>query len=271
MKTIDIKTFCERLHESLKSQLETIGLESPDLVSKTSKCLVVVSTAINQLKEFIYGYEFQNTEEEIRFFKELKPVLISQYYYYDKVFSIKIGEPFNGHDSLSSYYRQELNGLQDFVKANAEFYRYCLSGSTRLDDKYFVRSEKTFNPDVDTKFSTGYDNILARILAYQMVKEYLNGFILKLETDSPDKLSSLKWTGTKTDLVELIYALQSVDAINNGKADLRQIADSFESVFNISLGNYYRRFQEIRLRKNGKANFLDDLKEKLVQRLDDFS
>lgn len=127
-----------------------------------------------------------------------------------------------------------------------------------------MRSENTTDPDVDSKFSTGFDNVLARILAYQMVKEYLNGFILKLETDFPDKHSSLAWTGTKTDLVELIYALQSVDAINNGKADLRQIADSFESVFNISLGNYYRRFQEIRLRKNGKTNFLDDLQKLLL-------
>lgn len=103
------------------------------------------------------------------------------------------------------------------------------------------------------------------------MREYLNELIIKVSTDSPHNLSPLKWTGTKLALIETIYALQSVDAINNGKADIKQIADSFESLFNISLGNYYRHFQEIRLRKNGKANFIDDLKEKLVHRLDDFS
>jgi len=271
MKTIDIKAFCDQLYESLKTQLETVSLESPDLISRTSKCLAVVTIAIDELREFVYGYEFENTGEEIRFFKELKPVIVSQFYYYSKVFSIKTGEPFNGFDSLTPYYHRELNELQEFVKANAEFYRYCLSGSTRFDDKYFVRSPKTSDPDVDSKFSTGFDNILARILAYQKVKEHLNGLIIKVSTDSPHNLSALKWTGTKLALIELIYALQSVDAINNGKADIKQIADSFEGLFNISLGNYYRHFQEIRLRKNGKANFIDDLKEKLVQRLDDFS
>lgn len=101
-----------------------------------------MTTAIDELKEFVYGYKFENTGEEIRFFKELKPVIVSQYYYYSKVFSIKTGEPFNGSDSLTTYYHHELNELQEFVKANAEFYRYCLSGSTRFDDKYFVRSQK---------------------------------------------------------------------------------------------------------------------------------
>lgn len=104
-----------------------------------------------------------------------------------------------------------------------------------------------------------------------MVKEHLITLLQKLDADVTDTLSSLKWTGTKSALIELIYALQSVDAVNNGKADIKQIADSFEHLFNISLGNYYRQFQEIRLRKNGKTNFLDDMREKLIQRLDDFA
>ena len=271
MKTIDITTFCDQLHESVKAQLETVSLENPDFISKTTKSLTTLSSAIIQLKEFVYVYEFKNTGEEIRFFKELKPAFTSQYYYYDKIFSIKIEEPFHGNGSLKSYYSKELDGLQEFANAHKEFYRYCLSGSIRLDDKYFTRSEKTLSPEIDSKFSTGFDSVLARLMACQMVKEYLNGLILKLETCSGDKLSPLKWTGTKAALIELIYALQSGDAVNNGKADIKQIADSFESLFNITLGNYYRHFQEIRLRKNGKANFLDDLKEKLVHRLDDFA
>lgn len=272
MKTIDIKTFSDQLHESLKVQLENIGLENPDVTAKTSKCLISVRSIINQLKDFVYRYEFIDKEEEVRFFKEIKPVFISQYYYYDKIFSIKMDEPFCGSDSLRAYYFTELDSLQQFVKANIEFYKYCLSNSTYLDEKYFTCSDYSNNgPDVDTRFSTGYDNTLAKIIAWQMVKEYLNGLIQKIDSQSQGQQSSLNWTGTKSALIELIYALQSVDAVNHGKADIKQIAGSFENLFNVSLGNYYRQFQEIRLRKGGKTNFLDDMKEKLVQRLDDFS
>ena len=272
MKTLAIKTFCEQLQEDLKSQIETVTLENPDTISKTSKCLLLVGSVISQLKQFVYEYQFQSTEEEISFFKEQKPVILSQYFYYDKVFSLKLTEPFSGSDALRLYFHQCLNELQEYVKENTQFYKYCLSNSTHLDDKYFTRTEKLLSdPNVDAKFSTGYDNVLAKILAYQMMKEYLLMQLQRLDTDTSDKASSLKWTGTKAALIELIYALQSVDAVNNGKADIKQIADSFEHLFNISLGNYYRHFQEIRLRKSGRTNFLDDMREKLTQRLDDFS
>lgn len=271
MKTLAIKTFCEKLQENLKSQIEVVTLENLDIISKASKCLLIVGSAISQLKQFVYEYQFENVGEEISFFKEQKPVILSQYFYYDKVFSLKLAEPFNGSAALRAYFHQCLIELQGYVKENTQFYKYCLSSSTHLDDKYFTRTEKLLSdPDIDAKFSTGYDNVLAKILAYQMVKEHLITQLQRLD-DPSDIASSLKWTGTKSALIELIYALQSVDAVNNGKADIKQIADSFEHLFNISLGNYYRQFQEIRLRKNGKTNFLDEMKEKLVQRLDDFA
>ncbi len=272
MKSLAIKEFCEHLQENLKSQIETVTLENPDIISKASKCLVIIGSFISQLKQFVYQYRFQGMDEEISFFKEQKPVILSQYFYYDKVFSLKLAEPFNGSDALRVYFHQCLSELQEYVKENTQFYKYCLSNSTHLDDKYFTRTEKLLSaPDIDAKFSTGYDNVLAKILAYQMVKEHLVSQLQNLDADNSDRISSLKWTGTKSALIELIYALQSVDAVNNGKADIKQIADSFEHLFNISLGNYYRHFQEIRLRKNGKTNFLDDMREKLIQRLDDFA
>jgi hypothetical protein len=270
MKTTDIKLHCEQLQENLKQQLETICMENPEAISKISKCMIVLSSTISNLKSIVHSYAFRNTEEEIHFFKETKPVLLSQYYYYEKLFSIKINEPFEGEASLRAYYHDQLRELQDFIKANAAFYRYCLSNSKDLDDKYFTRTESPLkDPDIDTKFSTGHDNTLARILACQLVKEHLIGLLQNLDKGFPNGTSQLKWTGTKSALIELIYALQCVDTVNGGKVDIKQIADSFESLFNISLGNYYRHFQEIRLRKSGKATFLDLMKEKFIQKMDE--
>lgn len=270
MKTMDIKTFCEQLQEELKVQLDSINQESPEAISKISKCMSAWSAAIGKLKTFIRGYTFSNTGEETHFFKETKPILLSQYYYYEKLFSIKVSETFTGEAIRLAYYHDQLTNLQGFVTAHAEFYRYCLSGSTDLDDKYFVRSTSPgIDPDFDGNFCTGYDNVLARILAARLVKEYLLGCIQNLNSGNESGISQLKWTGTKSALIELIYALQSADSVNGGKADIKQIADSFENLFNISLGNYYRHFQEIRLRKSGKATFLDLMKEKFIQRMDE--
>ena len=70
-------------------------------------------------------------------------------------------------------------------------------------------------------------------------------------------------------MIELIYALHSTDAINNGTADIKDIAYFVERIFRIDLGNYYRAFLEIRMRKNGRTKFLDTLKEELIKRMDE--
>jgi hypothetical protein len=272
MKTTNIKAYCEQLQEGLRSELEVVGQENYEAISKISKCLNALSNTINKLKEFVRTYTFTSATEEIHFFKETKPVLLSQYYYYEILFAIKINEPFTGTEALRGHYHEHLTDLQQFVSKHAEFYKYCLSNSNELDDKYFVRSQSPhINPDFDSNFSTGYDNTLARIMSTQLAKEHLISLIRNLDTENGNRNSpsQLKWTGTKSALIELIYALQSVDSVNSGKADIKRIADSFENLFNISLGNYYRHFQEIRLRKSGRATFLDLMKEKFVQRLNE--
>ena len=46
------------------------------------------------------------------------------------------------------------------------------------------------------------------------------------------------------------------------------MADHFEQLFNVDLGNYYHTFIEIRSRKTGRTKFLDRLIEMLNQRMD---
>lgn len=79
----------------------------------------------------------------------------------------------------------------------------------------------------------------------------------------------LTWTGPKASLIESIYTLHSVEVFNRGKADIKLIASAFETLFNVSLGNCYRVIQEIRIRKSGRTNFLDQLKKKLQERIDE--
>ena len=271
MKTQDIKTFSDQLHKNMKEQLEVIAGESPEIITKANKSLFKIKSCLGELKGFVHRYQFSGKQEEIEFFKEIKPVFASQYYYYEKLVSIKIREPLGSNDELLEFYNIELRHVQKFVNENPEFYRYCLSNATHLDDKYFVREHNAIvDPDVDGLFSTGYDSKLAMLLANQMVKEHLLACIKKTSNDfSESSQSTLTWTGPKTALIELIYALQSTETFNNGKADLKLIATSFESIFNVSLGNYYRVFQEIRIRKSGKTNFLDQLKNKFLQRMDE--
>lgn len=55
-------------------------------------------------------------------------------------------------------------------------------------------------------------------------------------------MSKLQWTSSKAALTELIYALQCSGAINGGAAELKEIANVTERIFNIDLIDYYRTF-----------------------------
>ena len=267
MKTIDINTYSQQLQDKLNSMIEVIARENAEFVPRSSKCLAAVQEVLSDMKQFVYKYEFQSQIEEVEFFKETKPAFLSQYYYYDSLIDMKLSEPVD-HERLKFHYFDQLSKQQEFVKAHQEFYIYCVSGSTHFDEQYFTRGKAIFRaPDIDTRFSTGYDNTLARILASHLIRGRVEKLIKRLVDDSG--ISPLKWTAKKADLVELIYALHKVEAFNDGKVEIKQIANLLENLFNVTLGNFYRHFQEISLRKGGRTTFIDRLKDKLEQRLNE--
>ena len=70
-------------------------------------------------------------------------------------------------------YNEVLDSMQRFTWQNKEFYQYCLSGSTTLDNDYFTRGfHNPFAIEVDDHFSTGYDTMLSQILANELVKKH---------------------------------------------------------------------------------------------------
>lgn len=271
MKTSSIKTFSERLHQNTIEKLEAIALENMDVIIMASESIQILKLSLLELKSFVHQYQFKDIEEEVTFFKEIKPKFTSQYYFYERILALKIDEPAGSGQDLLPFYYQELNRIKDFTKRYLEFHGYCLTNATYLDHQYFTREYNfTRSPDTDEKFSTAQDNTLSVWLANKMLREYLLSAIKKVELEGNCELKpSLTWTGPKTSLIELIYALQSAQVFNNGKSDIKQIASSLEQLFNISLGNYYRGFQDLRLRKSGMTNFLDQLKDKFIQRINE--
>lgn len=271
MKSIVINTYSQKLYKKLEADLECIRVANEDIISVANKSINLVRQSIDQLKAFVHQHQFCNNTEEISFFKEVKPRFMCRYYYYESLYNIRVGEPIGAIGDIKVYYADHLARLQTFITDHRAFYDYYFSDSTHWDDKYFIRGKQILNPELDTKFTTGFDLTLAKFLANQRIKEHLEKLLRELDSSQQvNGVGFLCWTGTKTSLIELIYGLQSAAVINNGNADIKQIATSFESIFGMSLGNYYRVFQDIRLRKNGQANFLDQLREKFVERVNEF-
>ena len=53
------------------------------------------------------------------------------------------------------------------------------------------------------------------------------------------------------------------------QSNLKEIAFCCETLFDIEIGDFYRIFLEIRNRKKSRTQFLDKLKEKITQMMDE--
>ncbi|MDJ1503564.1 RteC domain-containing protein [Xanthocytophaga agilis] len=266
----------ETLYEDLKERLAVIANEEQNILKQSEKCIAVVLDSITQLKKWIVEHPFTHKQEEIHFFKEIKPRFLSELFYYTSLFNIERNKPIGSTQVQKIYIHKELDKVSDFFDNNREFYQYYRLHATYLDEKYFLRENHEmylaldkFIYDSDPQFSTGYDYKVARILANEKLIIYLNKELIMLDNAAvvESSKSNLHWTLSKTACIELLYALHSVGAF--GKVDLKQIATYFENAFHVDLKNYYRTFLEIRIRKTGRSAFLDLLKERLIQRMDE--
>ena len=79
----------------------------------------------------------------------------------------------------------------------------------------------------------------------------------------------LKWTAPKVSLVELVYAFKAAGVFNNGTANINEIAALLEEVFQRDLSDFYRTFQEIRIRKKSRTAFMELLQSRLYQWMED--
>lgn len=273
--------FVEKLQKEIRRKIEQIEIEDKNILKKSLDASHVLGNAFDRLKEFIIAYKFKDEEEEILFFKEIKPKMFCHLIYYRKVYNIEMHRPVASIEAQKEYLKMKMDAIHGFNNKILDFYRYYRSGATYLDAAYFVRGKpdteqylESFYYECDPQFSTNCDFKVAKIIANDMLQAYLlselellDNYMLKSNTSSFPKVK-LTWTGSKTELIELIYALDTEGCFNNGKIPLIQIAAYFESVFNIELGNNIaRNFYDMRIR-NQPTPFLDRLREEIRKRMD---
>nr|WP_315207484.1 RteC domain-containing protein [uncultured Flavobacterium sp.] len=276
-----MKLFSESLMSELEHQLKLIHLEIENPIQLAEQAIRSSIAALEKLKTFFIKYKRLNKKEEIEFFREIKPKFASKLIYYNEIYTIETNKPLGSQKTIAKYYKAELLKLKVFFKKNHEFYRYYRTANNYLDNKYFVRTKYDLKLMVDSyyfqadhRFTTSHDYKVARILANDEIKVFLEEQIAKLnrktitiQTPSPLHKGP-KWTGSKVELIELIYALHTEGVLNNGASGLKEITSFFESVFEIDLGQFHRVFLEIRNRKTERTKFLNTLKNKLMIRMD---
>src|SRR5690554_1753362 len=277
-----IKTIYKQAIISIQKEEQKISLEAEHVIEEAFHMAAFLRNLLSDMKNHISENGFSSDNEEIEFFKTIKPQILGKLLYYNKVFRIETSSPVMDGKMYFKYFSNELQELKQEFKEhsyNSDFYRYYRSGRTDMDHIFFQLGNininfglNSFAFEIDTNFSTYYDFKVAKIISNELLYNYI---LSKTNTDEDENLmllnnniKSLFWSDSKNALIELIYALYASGAISNRKVGISQISRVLQNLFNIQLGDIHHAFHRMKDRSGERTTFLNQLKTSLEEYMD---
>ena len=268
---------------SMEEKLRELDGEKEDFRVRIISAVNICASTYNQLRKLVVKHGFNTMDEEISFFKLIKPHVYGKLLYYLEIYYIEGKRPVANLPLQREYFARIQKNIEVFFDLHREFYFYYRSGSSLMDNLYFARGQSdTYLTAINTRvitypeYNTSHDYVLSKFKAFEMVLVFIEQQTRELirKDAAPDTSpiavldTGLSWTENKVALIELIYALQSSGAVNNGRLEIKQLSEVFEKIFNVELGDLYRVFLEIRNRKKDRTKFIEILKASLIKRMD---
>jgi hypothetical protein len=278
-----IKHTIENLERETQLELNRITVQIHDPLERLSQCLLLVQGALQKLKHHIKEHSFKDQQEEIYFFKKVKPGFYCLMIYTTEMYTIETGIPIADKQNQRNFLKNELRYIERYLNKYAFQYQYYKFNATELDHLYFIRNVKDSSilvpnvPDLDPEFSTACDYLFSKFKAFDMLKEWLNEklaygsdlYNVGLNRHGENAPDDLRWTGDTINLAELGYALYFTGQLNNGSAGVAQIFRWLEDKLKVNIGVPAKRFAEIRGRKRlSRTKYIDDMKEGILRKLD---
>lgn len=244
---------------------------------------IFLNAMLQQTKLRLLENNFIDTQQEIDFFKNIKPQILGKLIYYNKVFRIETACPVNNGKIYQNYFEYHLKLLKTEYKesiCNDDFYRYFRAGRIDRDERYFTLGQINYHDglksnvfEIDIGFSTYYDNKIAHILANELLYTYI---LAKINPEvHPDSIllhgdthKEIAWTNSQNALIELIYALYASNSISHGKMGIQKLALIFKVLFRTSLNDVHHSFHRMKTRAGSRTAFLDQLKKTLEEYMD---
>jgi hypothetical protein len=272
-----IAKFSERLYADLNKDLNAILLDDEQVIKRQEKSIHTCLKYLRKLKDYAKLNDPATPDEEIAFFKGIKPRFKSQLIFHQALLNIEIRKPIGEGQVVSEYYLNEIKILRHFFESNLTFYQYVRTQATYLDEYYFVRGnyDVHLDPDqcvidFDPTFSTTHDHKLAQVMANELLQEHLEQAIMRINqrdaiTQIDAEFKDFDWKQTKCALIELIYSWHATEAF--GKKNLKSIVKFIERSFNVSLGNFYDTYDWL-CGRSSPTTYLDEMREAFLLRME---
>ena len=267
--------FHDAISKVIKKE-ERLTMKASKIIEESYSMTLLLKDLLAELKEFVVNSGFDTEQEEVDFFKNIKPQILSKLIFYNKIYRMETSCPVPNGKLLLKYFSAQLEQLKKTYKeytVSSDFYRYYRSNRTDMDDRFFRLGNIEFYSglnsvafEMDPQFSTYYNYKVSRIKSDDLLYQYL---LKRLDPDESEKLveeisleaysKDIYWTDSKNALIELVYALHASGAVSNGRVGISKLAVLFEMAFRIKLGDLHHSFHRMKDRSGSKTYFLDQL------------
>ena len=174
----EYQEYYQQLLAVLHSHEDTSGTEMEMIEACFKSCLDQWSKVCRQVK----ADGFRDVGEEIRFFRDVKPVFASHTEYYTFRYHAILFAPVNEPLELLRFWRWEEVKMQRFFEDNREFCRYIREGDTHHDAEYFRHTPGTAGNnrssdlihDPDLELMSPKDPLLTIMRAYELYGRYIH-------------------------------------------------------------------------------------------------
>lgn len=281
-KKVTMKQLYKNILLSIEQQEKNLERSTKSTIEEAYHMVSFLRQLLSDLKTQIAKNGFATADDEVVFFKTVKPEILGKLIYYNKLVRLEVINP-ELYDLVQAYYNEQIKLLNKEYKKHLEssdFYWYYRSGRCDKDNSYFRLGNINFFDgvdsfffEVDIDFSTYYDYKVAQIIAMDLLFSYYLSKISQKDSNNtgsspmPEN-GSFSWTDSKNALIELIYALHAAGSVSNGRAGLRKMSKLFEEVFEIKLGDIHHAFHQMKFRAGEKTSYLLFLKSSLEQYMD---
>lgn len=259
----------------MKIQLVTLLESCVEIVEKVNQhvtpnnesiaeTIFILGKVIRELDMMLTKYEFENQQNEIRFFKfDLAP-LLAELIYYRETLSFRLELTIDEEDFIGRY-KINAGRYTEFRRTHIDSYVYFCSNQSCCDHLYFLRNS-TLNQN--SVVENTYENIPSQtfnrafFIAIDRLFSEFKDIILE-KRYSEFEIETFHWTSKEIYIVELIYAFGNSSLINKGDVSIIALARLFDKMFgtNIAEKDIYRSFNAIKSRQNSESGVLKILAE----------
>ena len=173
---------CNRLYKNTVQQIAGYETTTTDEKKWIEWGFCVTIKAWFSIQDKINGYQFADQQEEICFYKNLKPRFVGLIDYFTLLYKSVLFLPDDTAEK-KDYWKRELYTCRKFLAKHQPFCQYYEQGNTGMDHVYFVQQNNQqplllgINENHWQAISS-YSHLLGRVISIKKYQSYVRGKIV---------------------------------------------------------------------------------------------